>query len=123
MLFRSGAIELDPDARVQQAIRLVLQKFDELGSTRQVLLWLRRERIAVPVTRGGKAGRYTEWASPMYARVHAIVTNPFLAGCVRLRPQRESHDDCRRADPPDLRSRPRGRSVAGRDSGPSSGVP
>ena len=27
----SGAIELDPDARVQQAIRLVLQKFDELG--------------------------------------------------------------------------------------------
>jgi DNA invertase Pin-like site-specific DNA recombinase len=76
----AGAIELDPDARVQQAIRLVLQKFDELGSTRQVLLWLRRERIAVPVTRGGKAGRYTEWASPMYTRVHAIVTNPFLAG-------------------------------------------
>ena len=34
------AIELDPDARLQQAIRLVLQKFDELGSTRQVLLWL-----------------------------------------------------------------------------------
>ncbi len=76
----TGAIELDPDARVQQAIRLVLQKFDELGSTRQVLLWLRRERISVPVTRGGKAGRYTEWASPMYTRVHAIVTNPFLAG-------------------------------------------
>ena len=76
----TGAIELDPDARVQQAIRLVLQKFDELGSTRQVLLWLRRERISVPVTRGGKAGRYTEWASPMYPRVHAIVTNPFLAG-------------------------------------------
>src|SRR5437870_4123949 len=76
----TGAIELDPDVRVQQAIRLVLQKFDELGSTRQVLLWLRRERISVPVTRGGKAGRYTEWASPMYTRVHAIVTNPFLAG-------------------------------------------
>ena len=76
----TGAIELDPDARVQQAIRLVLQKFDELGSTRQVLLWLRRERISVPVTRGGKHGRATEWALPNYARVHAIVTNPFLAG-------------------------------------------
>jgi DNA invertase Pin-like site-specific DNA recombinase len=75
-----GAIELDPDARVQQAIRLVLQKFDELGSTRQVLLWLRREGVSVPVTRGGKHGRYTEWAPPKYARVHAIVTNPFLAG-------------------------------------------
>jgi DNA invertase Pin-like site-specific DNA recombinase len=76
----TGAIELDPDIRVQQAIRLVLQKFDELGSTRQVLLWLRGERISVPVTRGGKHGRSTEWALPNYARVHAIITNPFLAG-------------------------------------------
>jgi DNA invertase Pin-like site-specific DNA recombinase len=76
----SGAIELDPDVRVQHAIRLVLQKFDDLGSTRQVLLWLRRERISVPVTRGGKHGRSTEWASANYPRVHAIVTNPFLAG-------------------------------------------
>ena len=76
----TGAIELDPDARVQQAIRFVLQKFDELGSTRQVLLWLRREHVSVPVTRGGKHGRFTEWAPPNYTRVHAIVTNPFLAG-------------------------------------------
>jgi DNA invertase Pin-like site-specific DNA recombinase len=76
----TGAIELDPDARVQQAIRLVLQKFDELGSTRQVLLWLRRERISVPVTRQIQDGRQTEWAPPNYTRVHAIVTNPFLAG-------------------------------------------
>jgi hypothetical protein len=58
----------------------VLQRFDDLGSTRQVLLWLRRERISVPVTRGGKHGRCTEWALPNYTRVHAIVTNPFLAG-------------------------------------------
>jgi hypothetical protein len=65
---------------VQQAIRLVLQKFDELGSTRQVLLWLRREHVSVPVTRGGKHGRCTEWAPANYTRVHALVTNPFLAG-------------------------------------------
>jgi DNA invertase Pin-like site-specific DNA recombinase len=76
----TGAIELDPDMRVQQAIRLVLQKFDELGSIRQVLLWLRRECLLVPVTRGGKHGRSTEWASPNYPRVHAIVVSPFLAG-------------------------------------------
>jgi len=76
----TGAIELDPDARVQHAIRLVLLKLDELGSMRQVLLWLRGERIAVPVSRGGKHGRSTDWMPPTYARVHAIVTNPFLAG-------------------------------------------
>lgn len=76
----TAAIELDPDVRVQQAIRLVLQKFDELGSTRQVLLWLRRERISVPVTRDVKGRRETDWVPPNYTRVHAIITNPFLAG-------------------------------------------
>jgi DNA invertase Pin-like site-specific DNA recombinase len=76
----TGAIELDPDLRVQQAIRLVLQKFGELGSTRQVLLWLPRERLSVPVTRDIKGGRETDWRSPTYARVHTIITNPFLAG-------------------------------------------
>jgi DNA invertase Pin-like site-specific DNA recombinase len=76
----TGAIELDPDVRVQQAIRLVLQKFAELGSTRQVLLWLRRECLSVPVTRGGKHGRVTDWVPATYTRVHTLITNPFLAG-------------------------------------------
>jgi DNA invertase Pin-like site-specific DNA recombinase len=76
----SGTIELDPDVRVQQAIRLVLQKFDELGSTRQVLLWLRRERLSLPVTRPVQGERETAWLSPNYGRVHGIITNPFLAG-------------------------------------------
>ena len=50
------------------------------GSTRQVLLWLRREHVSVPVTRQVKGGRDTEWAPPNYTRVHALVTNPFLRG-------------------------------------------
>jgi DNA invertase Pin-like site-specific DNA recombinase len=76
----SGAIELDPDARVQQAIRLVLQKFEALGSTRQVLLWLRHEHISLPVRRQIKGGDEMAWAPPNYARVHGIVTNPCYAG-------------------------------------------
>lgn len=76
---QTGAIELDPDARVQQAIRLVLQKLDELGSMRQVLLWLRGERISVPVTRQVMSGRHTEGALANDTRVHAIVTMVALA--------------------------------------------
>jgi DNA invertase Pin-like site-specific DNA recombinase len=75
-----GAIEIDPDARVQHAIHVVLRLFDELGSARQVMLALRRDQVALPVTRQVKGGRETTWTSPNYARVHAILTNPLYAG-------------------------------------------
>ena len=35
----SGRIEIDPDERVAGAIRLVFEKFQELGSIRQTYLW------------------------------------------------------------------------------------
>jgi len=55
------------------------QKFDELGSTRQALLWLRRERISVPDTvRAAVDGRPK--GAPHLRAVHGIITNPFLAG-------------------------------------------
>jgi len=44
----SGRIEKDPDQRVQQAIELVFRKMTELGSVRQVLVWLLQESIALP---------------------------------------------------------------------------
>src|SRR5947209_18875086 len=42
-------IEMDPDQRVQDALRLVFTKFTELQSVRQVHVWLRDEGIALPV--------------------------------------------------------------------------
>lgn len=43
-----GGIEKEPDRRVRQALCLVFAKMVELGSARQVLLWLRRENIELP---------------------------------------------------------------------------
>lgn len=74
------AIEIEPDGRVQQAIRLLFSKFDELGSVRQVLLWLRREGLQVPVKRQIKGGFELDWAAPNYTRVHGVITNPLYAG-------------------------------------------
>ncbi|MGA2496004.1 MAG: recombinase family protein, partial [Roseiarcus sp.] len=37
----AGKIEVDPDEHVQEAVRMVFAKFRELGSARQVFLWLR----------------------------------------------------------------------------------
>src|SRR6266852_3188005 len=44
-----GRIVFDPDERVVAAIRLVFAKFAELGSARQVFLWLRSAEIKMPV--------------------------------------------------------------------------
>ena len=45
----AGRIEIDPDEHVAGAIRLVFMKFRELGSARQVFLWLRSADIKMPV--------------------------------------------------------------------------
>src|SRR5688572_4800538 len=76
----NNAIEIEPDARVQQAIRLIFRKFDELGSVRQVLLWLRREGLQVPVRRQIKGGFELDWAAPNYTRIHSVITNALYAG-------------------------------------------
>jgi len=41
-------IEMDPDRRIRKAIELVFRKFRQFGSVRQVLVWLRQERIELP---------------------------------------------------------------------------
>ena len=75
-----GRIELDPNRRVQQAIRMVFRKFQAFGSLRQVLLWLRQEKITLPAATYGKRNREPVWKLPVYNSVHKIITNPFYTG-------------------------------------------
>lgn len=74
-----GKIELDPDERIQHALRTVFAKFIEFGSIRQVLMWLREAQWTLPVVRPEK-GAAVEWNAPVYRRVLAILRNPFYAG-------------------------------------------
>jgi len=73
-------IETDPDRRVREAIGLVFQKFAELHSARQVLLWLRQESIALPSASHGPEGRVVVWKPPIYNTVLRILENPVYAG-------------------------------------------
>ena len=43
-----GEILLDPDEAIRGAIATIFDRFAELGSVRQVWLWMRRERVQVP---------------------------------------------------------------------------
>jgi len=73
-------IEMNPDRRVQEALKLVFTKFAEFQSARQVHIWLREEGIELPVkSRRGEA-QGVVWRLPAYNIVHNILTNPVYAG-------------------------------------------
>jgi excisionase family DNA binding protein len=78
-------IDKDPDQRVQEAISLVFRKFAEFHSIRQVLLWLRQERIVLPAaisqsSDGGSTERRTIWKPPVYSMLYRLLTNPIYGG-------------------------------------------
>lgn len=77
---RNDRIELDPDARIRQAITLVFRKFRELGSIRQVLIWLRQEAIELPSVVYGPEGRSVLWKLPGYHAVNKMLRNPTYGG-------------------------------------------
>lgn len=73
-------IELDPDLRVQSAIRTVFSKYTELGSVRQVLQWHRRGGVMVPTYSHDRHCRTPSWRLPSYQTIRGIITNPLYAG-------------------------------------------
>jgi DNA invertase Pin-like site-specific DNA recombinase len=77
--YRKGErrLEKDPDRRVQEAIRLVFQKLNELGSVRQTLLWFLEHGLELPVT---NAHEEVGWRRPSYGMVYSMLTNPAYGG-------------------------------------------
>ena len=73
-------IEKDPNRRVRDAIGVVFSKFAELQSARQVLLWLRQERVLLPVAVRKFGKQSVEWKAPAYRTIYHILTNPVYAG-------------------------------------------
>jgi DNA invertase Pin-like site-specific DNA recombinase/transposase-like protein len=77
----TGKVVLDPDEQVQQAIRLVFDLFDELGSAMAVLQHLAAHNLQIP-TRTWASDRHGEltWGSASSTRVLSILHNPAYAG-------------------------------------------
>jgi DNA invertase Pin-like site-specific DNA recombinase len=76
----AGKIEIDPDQHVADTIRLVFTKFRELGSARQVFLWLRSADIKMPIVLRNVDVCKLVWKSPAYHSVVQILHNPLYAG-------------------------------------------
>ena len=78
---RDGRLEKHPDQRVQGALTLVFQKFTELGSARQVLLWMHQEQVTLPgLERDPVWGDRLRWRLPHYNSILNLLQNPLYAG-------------------------------------------
>jgi DNA invertase Pin-like site-specific DNA recombinase/uncharacterized protein YndB with AHSA1/START domain len=73
-----GEVLLHPDEAVRGAIATIFERFAELGSARQVWLWLRGEGVRFPLQRFPHSE--IEWVVPSYHEVHSVLTNPVYAG-------------------------------------------
>jgi len=70
----------EPDRRVQSAVELVFEKFLELGTVRQTLLWFTEHGLELPVRQYGAPSWETAWKPPTYPSVLRILRHPAYAG-------------------------------------------
>jgi DNA invertase Pin-like site-specific DNA recombinase len=77
----SGGVAVDPDEQVRGVVRLVFEKFDELGTARGVFLYLIAAKIQVGVrpNKGPRRGELV-WRRPTRSTVERILRHPIYAG-------------------------------------------
>jgi hypothetical protein len=78
---REIGLGLDPDSRVQEAIRAIFRCFRELGSGR---------RVHFPHPSDGKTTTTFDWTLIRYRNVISVLKNPVLCRCLRLWQKRAS---------------------------------
>lgn len=72
---------LNPDEEVQARIRLVFEKFDQLGTARAIQRYMRQEELLLPSRPlRGPAPHETQWAPARMSLILSILKNPAYAG-------------------------------------------
>jgi DNA invertase Pin-like site-specific DNA recombinase len=75
-----GGIALDPDEQVQGVIRLIFDKFDELGTTGRLLHYLWDQDIQLGFRQGTSVLSPLEWHRVHATTLRAILHRPIYAG-------------------------------------------
>ena len=71
----------DPDAQVQQVVRLIFRKFDDIGTLHGVLRYLVTHDIEIGVReREGRAKGTLVWRRPNRMTLQNVLKNPIYAG-------------------------------------------
>jgi DNA invertase Pin-like site-specific DNA recombinase len=72
-------IVIDPDGRVQQAIRSMFEQFEHATSVRQLAMAYHDTRTLFPVRKSGKRGALG-WELPLHHLLHQLLCHPVYAG-------------------------------------------
>ncbi len=77
----SGEVAFDPDEQARSVVRLIFEKFEELGSGRQLIRYLLDHEIRLPVRphHGPNRGQL-EWHLSSPATVYRMLRHPIYAG-------------------------------------------
>ncbi len=77
----AGGLALDPDDQVQQVVRLIFDKFDELGTAHAVTRYLRENHIRLGIRpHDGPNRGNLEWRPALVSTVYRMLTHPGYAG-------------------------------------------
>jgi len=68
--------DIDPNQRVQEALKLVFQKFKELGSATQLVRYFHSEKLEIPCSINNRI----IWKLPTISTISKILKNPIYAG-------------------------------------------
>jgi DNA invertase Pin-like site-specific DNA recombinase len=78
---RTGEVIFHPDEEIQARLRLIFEKFRELGSAGAVMRYLKREGLKIPARAlRGPWPQEVVWGMPTASGVREIVQNPTYAG-------------------------------------------
>jgi DNA invertase Pin-like site-specific DNA recombinase len=73
-----GEVRVHDDEAITGVLRAVFDRFAEMGSARQVWLWLRAQNLKWPLQ--SSTLREITWVVPTYGKIHQVLTNPVYAG-------------------------------------------
>ena len=73
-----GEVRMHDDEAITGVLRVVFDRFAEMGSVRQVWLWLRMQELKWPLQ--SSTLREITWVVPTYTKIHQVLTNPVYAG-------------------------------------------
>jgi len=77
----AGEVAIDPDQQVQSAVRLVFDKFDELGTLNATLQYLVRHQLQLPVRPiSGPDRGALRWRPPNRQTLRNLLHSPLYAG-------------------------------------------